>query len=175
VLIAVELEPVLVGDLLAGLHTQERVVGFGVGLMDVVAVVRGEEGRVQPLREPQEHRVRAPLLVDAMVLQLDEERVAAEDVLEPSGGAERLFFVVAAERLEHESTEAAARRDDALVMLVEQLPVTSRAVVVSGEERLAGQPNEVAVALGRLGERSQVVVELLTALDVAPEVVDLRG
>ena len=116
--------------------------------------------------------VGAVLLGDAVVLQLDEEVVAPEDVLQPGGLGHRLLDVVAQQRLQHVAAEAAGRGDDALGVLGEQLPVDPGLVVVALEVGAERELDEVLVAGLVLGQRGQVVVELPAALGVAAGVVD---
>ena len=51
-------------------------------LVGVVQVVGGQQGRAQVVRDLQELGVAVVLGADAVVLQLDIQRVAAEDVLQ---------------------------------------------------------------------------------------------
>ncbi len=83
-LAALELEPLRIGEQRTGLHTQQRVVGLVVVLMGVVAVVRGEQRRLDLLGDLEQLRIRLALRRDAVVLDLDEEVVPPEDVLEAS-------------------------------------------------------------------------------------------
>ena len=85
VLGALELEPLRVGEQRAGLHAQQRVVRDGVLAVRVVAVVGGEQRRADAPGDLDQLRVGPVLVGEAVVLQLDEEVVAAEDVLEPGG------------------------------------------------------------------------------------------
>ena len=73
--------------------------------------------------------------------------------------------------LEHHAAQAPGGGDQAGVVALEQLPVDPGLVVVALEVGGRGQLHEVAVALDRLGQEGQVVVELLAALDVAAGVV----
>ena len=57
------------------------------------------------------------LLGDALILELDEEVVAAVDVLEPSRVFERRVLVADHERLEHVAAKTARGGDDALGVL----------------------------------------------------------
>jgi hypothetical protein len=173
VLVAVEPEAVLLVDLRVGLHAQERVMGHRVALVRVVAVVRGEERGVDRPGDLHELRVGAVLVRDAVVLELDEEAVAPEDVLEPARDRERTRLVVLEQGLEHLATEAPGRRDDPLVVVLEQLPVHLGLLVVALEVGPARELDEVAVAGERLRERGQVVVGLAPTLDLAAGVVDL--
>ena len=64
-------------------------MGLGVVLMGVVGVVRGEDRRVDLASDLEQLWVGGALLGDALILQLDEEVVAPENVLETSGVLER--------------------------------------------------------------------------------------
>ena len=68
-------------------------MGLGVVLMGVVRVVRGEDRRLDLAGDLEQLRVGGALLGDALILQLDEEVVAPEDVLETSGVLERSFVL----------------------------------------------------------------------------------
>ena len=57
-------------------------------------------------------------------------------------------------------------------MALEELPVKPRLVVVALKVRGRRELHEVAVALDRLGQQGQVVIELVAALHVATRVVD---
>ena len=81
-------------------------------------------------------------------------------------------LVALQQRLQDVAAEAAGGGDEALVVLLEQLPVEAGLVVVALEEGPAGELDEVAVAALGLGQQREVVVELLAALGVAAGVVD---
>ena len=68
-------------------------MGLGVVLMGVVGVVRGEDRRVDLASDLEQLWVGGALLGDALILQLDEEVVAPEDVLETSGVLERSIML----------------------------------------------------------------------------------
>ena len=85
VLLALELEPLGVVDERPGLHAQQGVVGDGVLAVGVVAVVGGEQRRAELAGDLDQPGIGLVLLGQAVVLELDEEVVAAEDVLEAAG------------------------------------------------------------------------------------------
>ena len=70
------------------------------------------------------------------------------------------------------AAQATGRDDDPLGVLGEEVPVDPGLVVVALEVGARGQLDEVAVAGLVLGQRGEVVVELLAALGVAAGVVD---
>ncbi len=74
----------------------QRVVGGGVLGTVVVRVVGGDRRQAEGLRDAQQVVAGGPLDGDAVVHQLEEEVVLAEDVLELAGRPQRL--VVLAER-----------------------------------------------------------------------------
>ena len=174
---AVELEPLVVGlgDERAGLHAQQGVVGLGVLGPRVVAVVGGEQRRADALGDLDELRVGAGLLGDAVVLQLDEEVVAPEDLLEPAGLRQRLVEPVGQQALEHVAAEAAGGGDDPPAVLGEQVPVDLGLAVVALEEGPRRELDEVLVALVVLRQDGEVVVGLLAAVALAAGVVDLAA
>ena len=130
-------------------------------------------GAFEPAGDLDQLRVRPVLISDAVVLQLDEEVLAPEDVLQAGRPPLGLLHVPGQERLQHDPAQAARGGDQAGVMALQQLPVEPGLVVVPLEVRGRGELQEVAIALDRLGEQGEVVVELLPAFDVAPGVVHL--
>ena len=94
-LISVKLETVGVAEQGTGLNAQQRVVGFCVVGMGVVAVVGGHDRRVDLAGDLQQLRVGSFLLRHPMVLKLDEIVVPPEDVLEPRCLLERKFLLAA--------------------------------------------------------------------------------
>ena len=162
--VAVELEALGVALERAGLHAQERVVRLRVVLVRVVAVVGREQRRLELARDVEERPEDTSVVVDVVVLQLDEEVIAPEDVLEARRRFERGLLVAGEDQLRDEAAEASARRGDARVVTLEQLPVAARLVVVAVEERAARDLDEVAVALVGLGEHREVEDLVLGAL-----------
>ncbi len=172
VLGALELEALGVRQQSPRLHAQQRVVGLVVVLVRVVAVVRREERGADLLGDLDQFRVRVALGLQTVVLEFDEQIVAPEDVLQPGRLGQRTLLVAVHERLQHVATEAAGGGDEAVGVLLEQLPVHPGLVVVALHEGEARELDEVLVTGLVLGQQRQVVVELLAALGVAPRVVD---
>ncbi len=171
-LLALELEALRVGQQRAGLDAQQCVVRLVVGPVGVVRVVGGEQRRTDAMGDLDQLRVGLALCRQAMVLQLDEEVVLAEDLLQAPGLVECTFLVAHQQRLQHMTAEASGGGDQPVVVLLEQVPVDARLVVVALEEGQAGQLDEVPIALVGLGQQGEVVVELLSALGLAAGVVD---
>ena len=167
-----ELESVGVAEQRAGLHAQESVVRHGVLSVGVVAVVGGEQRRTDALGDADQLRVGPVLVGEPVVLDLDEQVVASENVLQPGGALLGLHLVPGQQRLQHDTAQAPGGGDEAMVIPLEQLPVHPRLVVVTLEVGRRGQLHQVAVALDVLGQQGEVVVELLPALGVTASVVD---
>ena len=66
------------------------------------------------------------VVFQAVVLELDEEVLAAEDVLEARGRFERGLLLALQDQLRHEPAEAARRRGDALVVASRAAPSRER-------------------------------------------------
>jgi hypothetical protein len=111
------------------------------------------------------------LVGQPVVLELDEELVASEDVLQATGQLEGASLIAGEQRLQHDAAEAPGRGDEPLVVDLEQLPVHPRLVVIPLEVGGRRELDEVAVAGGRLRKQGQVVVKLVTASVVAACVV----
>ena len=175
--LAAELEPLVarLADERVGLHAQQRVVRLRVFGARVVAVVGREQRRAELRGDLDQLRVGLVLRGDAVVLQLDEEVVAPEDVLQLAGLLQRGLEVAGEQRLQHVPTEAAGAGDDAFAVVGEDLPVDLRLAVVALEERAARELDQVAVAGVVLGEQREVVPRLLAALALAAGVVDLAA
>ena len=155
-LLGVELEAVGVGLLGAGLHAQQRVVCLGVLAMRVVAVVGREQRRADVARDAQQARVHPVLVGEAVVLELDEERVAPEDRLEPRRELAAAVVVVREEALADGAPEAPARGDQTLAVALEQVEVDPGLVEEAVEVGVRRDLDEVAVAGVALGEQREV-------------------
>ncbi len=135
VLLTVELEALRVRQHRARLDTEQGVVGLVVLAVRVVRIVGGEQRSADPPGELDQLRVGPALFGQAVVLQLDEQVVAPEDVLESGGLLGGSGDVATQQRLEDVPAEAPGGGDDALGVIGEQLPIQSRLVVVTLEER----------------------------------------
>src|SRR5690606_36408221 len=156
-LVAREAHAVLVADERLGADGEEHVVGVGVLLAHVVAVVGGHHADAVALRELLEHAVEAALLLEAVVLQLDEE-VVAEDAQVAVEDALALLLAEVEDGAGDLRAQAARQGDDALVVLLEQLQVDARLHVEALEVGAAGELAEVLVALEVLGQQGEVEV-----------------
>ncbi len=93
-LVALELHPAGRVEVVAGADAEQDVVRLALLLVDVVQVVRDDEGQAGLGRQAKQLFVEAALLGEAVVLQLEEEAVLAEDVAVLAGQAARRLPVV---------------------------------------------------------------------------------
>jgi len=172
VLGAFELESLRVAEQRPGLHAQQCVVRLVVLAVHVVRVVGRDDGGADLLGDLDQLRVGVALGLQPVILQFDEQVVLAEDLLQPPCLLHGALLVALHQCLQDVATQAPGGGDQAVVVLLEQLPVHARLVVVALQERQAGQLDEVAVPLVVLGQQGEVVVQLLATLGVAARVVD---
>ena len=132
-------------------------MGFRVLLVRVVRVVRREQRRLELACHLHELRVDVALLRQAVILELDEEGVAPEDVLEPRCVVACGGVVPRHELLADQPAEAPARRDETRAVLLQQLEVDARLVIEAVEVRVRGDLDQVAVPGVRLREQRQMV------------------
>ena len=125
---------------------------------DVVQVVGDDQRQADLGRQAQQLLVEPALLGQAVVLELEEEAVLAEDVARtaPATLARRLP-VVDLERPRDLAVEARRQADQALAVLGEVVAVDARLVVVAVEVRVGDEAAQVLVAGPVLGQQDQVV------------------
>ncbi len=113
------------------------------------------------------------LFRDAVVLDLDEIILAAEDLDEAPAGLPRLLVAVIEQMLRHERREATGEADQALRVLRERVEIGARFVVKTFEMSVGDELEEVLVA----GEvfREQPEVEDAFALVGAPVLFEARS
>ena len=146
VLFAVELEPVRVVTRRPGLHAKEGVVSFGVRAAAVMAVVRRHERGVEGAGDLDELWVRAALIGEPVILQLDEELSRPKMSCRRPASSERSRRVVPQQRLQRRPHQGnRSLRSDPRGAL-EQLPVDSGLVVVTLEVCGRRQLDKVAIA-----------------------------
>jgi len=133
-------------------------VRLPVVALDVVAVAGGDEPEPGLARHLLPRLVDLLLLVEAVGLHLEEERVLLEQRLVLERFVLCLFVALAHERLRDLAAETRRQTDEPLGMILEQLLVDARVVIKTFEERLRVQELEVLVTLHVLGQKDQVVI-----------------
>ena len=176
VAVAVELEPVGVRQCLAGLDTQQRLVVLRSVAGDVVAVVGGQRRNVEFAPDLQQSLADAPLDVEAVIHQFEEEVLRSEDLAPPRCGFQRLALVSESQPGLHLARRAPGGGDDALGVLGDHLGIHPRPLAELALERgQRGELEQIAQPGGALGDHGHVrvgaaardVVRLLAR--IAPE------
>ncbi len=170
---AVELEAVRVGEVLAGLDAEQGVVGGRLVRVGVVRVV-GDQRRDAELLPDLQEAVADPVLdLDAVVHQLQEVPVLAEDVLVLGGGLQGLVELAEAQSGLELAGGAAGGGDQALGplgdgLLVHPGPLLEPALGIG----VGGEPEEV-VESGGVRRPDRLVGVAAGARDVVPLLVRL--
>ena len=169
-------QPLLIGDQLAGEHTEQGVVGFNVLLAQVVGIVGRNNLDAEFLGNFDDLNVDDPILRGAVVLDL-EVVVVAEDLLVPSRHLASHIGATTQNRLGDLATEAGRRDDQAVAVLLQQLLVDAG----TGEDPAsthppqvtdAGELHQIAIAGGVFRQHHQVVSLLLLGLRVVDGPID---
>ena len=165
------LEPVRLVHGLAALDADHDVLGLGVLGVHVVDVIRGDHRHTGPPAHFADPLVHAGLLGDPVRHQLEVVVVLTEDlgVLEGdgTGGVEALIL----DRSRDLALEARRERDEALVLLAQELLVHPRPVVVPLEVGARDERHEVLVTrevLGQEDEMERLAVALHLRVAVVP-------
>ena len=159
--LGVELPVVRVLERVARLDAEQRLVRARVLVAQVVDVAGRDERQVPARGQVDELRVDPLLHLEMRVLELDVDVVGAEDLRQPVELGLGVLATALLERLAHAARQAARESDQALRVLLEELPVDARLVVVALEEAERREPDQVRVAgvVGR--EEREVRVALL--------------
>ncbi len=140
-----------------------------------MGIVGGQQRSPDAPRDIDQVGQQPALRLQAVVLDLDEEAVLAEDVLVGGGGSQRRLHVahlpsvallprgVGSEPLRHRSTQTARGGDDAGGVLRQQLGIHTRLVVVAVEVGAAGQLHQIAIPQLVLGQQRHVIADVLAS------------
>ena len=159
----VEAEPLGVVHRGARADAEQDVVGVGVGGVDVVQVVGGDEWQVEGAGDAEEVLAEPALDGQAVVHDLAQVVAGPEDVAEVGRCREGPVVVAGLEPPVDLAAGAAGGADEPGAVPLEQLPVEARLEVVALEAGQRGQPEEVVHADGVLGPQGHVGVALLAA------------
>ncbi len=159
-LLGVKAEALRLLDLLAGADAEQDVVGVGVVLQQVVGVVGGHEGHPRALSDPGEGARDPPLLLEAVLHDLEEEAAVVEDLPELPHRTQGGRFVSVAQGYRDLAAQAPGQADEAAVVLPQELLVDPGAVVEALGVGEGHQLHEVVVPLVVRREQGQVVVGL---------------
>ena len=139
-----------------GAHAEQDVVRLRLALVHVVQVVGGDQRQADLGRQAAKLFEQAPLLGQAVVLDLEEEVARAEDVAVVAGQAARQLPVLDLQRPWDLAVEAGGQADQPLRVLGKVLTIDARLVVIAVEVGVGDDAAEVAVAGPVLGQQDEV-------------------
>ena len=163
----IEAHPPVVFDIRVRLDAQQNIVQFVLAGVRVVRVVRCDErraGLAVQVHEPRiDHRqFRHPVVLHHL------EVVVGEAFAVPRNGPLRLVHSPLRDVRGDLSAGAPRQKNEALAVLLQEVPVNPGLVVVALEVRLRDQLDEVPVSRLILGESRQVVPLLVVRCSVEP-------
>ena len=154
---------------LARLDAHENFVRAGVFAAQVVGVVGGDERNARIHGKAVDLRSQPLVLLEAVILNFEEEVLFAEDVAIGVGEAARVFVFVGEDGFVEVAAQARREADEAFRMGGQQIFIDARLVVKAFEKRRGNQLDEVLVAFLVFAEQDEVVV----AVGVGPGLVAL--
>ncbi len=155
---AVELHARRVADRLARLYADHHVLRVRVIFAQVVAVVGRDQRQAEILFQLEQAGMNAVLKFQALILNLKEEIVLAENVGVGSGRRARGFVIVFHQALGDFALQASREADEPAGVLRQKFLADARLVIEAVQRSLGGDLDQVAVSLFVFGEHQQVVV-----------------
>ncbi len=155
---AVVLEALLVVDGPTHAHAHENVVGVGLGLVDVVAVVGPHQRHTEVLTQLGQVGVDPLLSLEAIGLELQVVGPGLEDIgvlADPVSGG---VHVATGDQARDVAPEAGRQSDQSLAVFAQNLSIDTRVVIEALEVPVADQALEILVADLVLGQEDDVVI-----------------
>ena len=156
-----------------GVDAEQVLLAGCVLAHDVVGVVGGQQRDLQVLGQPEQPLTDPGLDVDAVVHQLEEVVVPAEDVLVVRGCLPGRVVVVVAQVDLDLARRTPGGRDQALAVPGQELAVDARLLEEAVAPRTGAEPEEVVHPLGRLAEQRHVRVGAASRDVVGPAAVEV--
>ena len=129
-----------------GLDAQQGVVRVVIALMHVVYVVGGQQRRAEPLAILHQPAIDLAQFRDVVMLQLQEEVLAAKDVLVPADKLARGLLLTLHQQRRDFAGEAARGGDQAIGVPGQEVAVDARVVVEALQLGGGGDFQQIAVA-----------------------------
>ena len=152
---------VFVGQLFAGLDTEQDIVGLRVLREGVVAVIRGDQRDPRRAADAQESGIDGLLVGVAVILQFEEEIALAEDIEVAQGRLAGALRIPADDLTRDLAGQAGGAGDNAFVKLPEQVQVHTGLIVEALREGPADDLHQVRVAGVVLRQEDQMVVAVV--------------
>ena len=142
---------------LAGLNAHQDFLSVGIGLREVVAVVRGDQRDAGFFREAHEVAIDADVLLETLVLHFEEEISFAENIAQAVGAFLGLIVFFGEQRVGHFAAQAGGKRDQSFAVLGEQLVIHAGFVIEAVEISGGNELDEILVALFVFAEQHEMV------------------
>src|SRR3984957_10588624 len=156
-LIGGELHAIGIAHCLAGLDAEQDFLSVRVAVMQIVAIVGGNERDAGFFGEPDEVFVYALLDFQPLVLNFEKEITFSENVLETISILSRKIEFLIHHRLGDRAAGAGGRGDEALAVLRKEIEINARLVIEAFEESGGDQLDEVVIALKIFAKKNKVV------------------
>ncbi len=148
---------------LAGLNAQHDLVRAGVVLAHIVRVVGGDQRDTGLFRQAAQVRDHNAVRVEPVILDLEEEVAAAEQVGVLVGEFAGVVVALGDQCLIDVAAQAGRQRDQAFGVSCEKVFIDARFVIEAVEEAGGDERGEVAVAFLVLAEEDEVIVAIRVA------------
>ena len=161
-LIGIHLHPLGVGSLDLCVHAQQHIVHRGIGLIEVVRIVRRHQRQSHPVRKVHCHVHALFLDGEARVLNLHVQPVAKHAAV-PRRQFLGLVHLPLQQHLRQLARRAAGQQDDPLAVCFQQFLVDARLVIKALQERRRRQLDEVLKPNAVHRQQRQVIAGLFDA------------
>ena len=144
-------------------------MGIRIFCVRVVNIIRRHQLDAGFCREAHQLLIDHPLLRDAVILQFQEEIAFSENLLIPQCGLFSHLVLVPHHRTRHLTCKAGGKRDNALVILFQNLHVDTRLIVKSIDKARRNNLHQIGIARIIFRQQNQMVVPVLSAAGFAVE------
>jgi hypothetical protein len=148
------------------LNAQQDFLSVSVLVMEVVAIVGGDEGDASFLGETDELRVDALFDGEALILNFEVEIAFAENVTEAIGGIAGLIVLFFDDAFGDGATKTGSERDETPGMFAKEIVVDARLVVEAFEEACGDELDQIVVALEVFAKEDKVIAAARAGLEI---------
>ena len=145
-LVGGKLHAVRVAHRLAGLDAEQDFLRVSVVVMQVVAIVGGNEGNTGFSRKPDQIAIHSLFDFKTLILNLEKEILLAEDVAKLVGVLAGLIEALLDDVFSDRAAQARGQRNQSLAVLREKFVIDPGLVVKAFQEAGGNQLNQIAIA-----------------------------
>jgi hypothetical protein len=159
---------------LAGLNAEQDFLRVRVGVPEVVAIVRGDQGDAGLARQTDDFGVDALFDFEPLVLNFEEEIVLSENVAQAVRCFASLVRFLVNQIFGDCAAQARRQCDQASAVFRQQVVVDPRLVIETFEESGGDELDQVAVAFAVFAKKNQMIIAALARFRGAVRRVALR-